>query len=187
MAVARALPDLTRTEDFLAWVWEQDYKFEMIEGRLVMMAGGTRRHATIAGNAFIALRLALSGKGCMPYNSDFLVQVGRANRYYPDVSVACGETRDFTDRPVLIIEVLSPTTQREDLGPKLRNYLRVPGLRYVLYLWQDEVQARLWRSGEGGAAEPEEITDLEATIELPALELRLSMAELYRDVDLPAA
>lgn len=187
MAVARALPDLTRTEDFLTWVWEQDYKFEMIEGRLVMMAGGTRRHATIAGNAFTALRLALSGRACMPFNSDFLVQVGRANRCHPDVSVACGETRDFTDKPVLIIEVLSPTTRREDLGPKLRNYRRVPGLRYVLYLWQDEVRARLWRPAEAPDAEPVDVTDRDATIDLPALELRLLMAELYRDVDLPAA
>src|SRR4051812_13122745 len=119
MAVARALPDLTRTEDFLAWVWEQDYKYEMIEGRLVMMAGGTRRHATIAVNATITLGNRLLGKPCRVFNSDYLVQVARNNRYYPDVSVACGETRDYTDRPVLVVEVLSPTTRREDLGPKL--------------------------------------------------------------------
>ena len=62
MAVARALPDLTRTEDFLAWVWGQDYKFEMIEGRLVMTAGGSRNHSLIAVNVTIALgnRLAAS-------------------------------------------------------------------------------------------------------------------------------
>lgn len=134
MAVARALPDLTRTEDFLAWVWEQDHKHEMIEGRLVMMAGGSRNHATIAVNATIALGTRLAGRPCRPYNSDFLVEGGNQNRYYPDVTVACGETRDFTDKPVLIIEVLSPSTMREDLGPKRRRHLEIPSLRHLLYV-----------------------------------------------------
>jgi Uma2 family endonuclease len=186
MAVARALPDLTRTEDFLAWVWEQDYKYEMIEGRLVMMAGGTRRHAIIAVNATIALGNRLLGKPCRVFNSDYLVQASHNNRYYPDVSVACGETRDYTDRPVLVIEVLSPTTQREDLGAKLRNYLRVPGLRYVLYLWQDQVRARLWRPGQEDGATPQEIDRLDVEIDLPDLGVVLPMTELYRDVEFEA-
>ena len=123
MAAARPIPDLTRTEDFLAWVWGQDHKFEMIEGRLVMMAGGSRNHSRIAVNATVALATRLAGKPCLPYNSDFLVETNGTNRYYPDVTVACGEERDFTDRPVLIIEVLSRSTMREDLGPKRRNTL----------------------------------------------------------------
>ena len=186
MAVARALPDLTRTEDFLGWVWEQDYKHEMIEGRLVMMAGGTRRHATIDVNASALLLAALRGRPCRPYNSDFLVEVDARNRYCPDVSVVCDETRDFRDRPVLAIEVLSPTTQREDLGPKLQNYLKIAGLHYVLYLWQDQPRARLWLPAEDGGAGPRGLTGIDGELDLPALGLKLPMAELYRDVDFPA-
>jgi Uma2 family endonuclease len=146
MSVARALPDLTRTEDFLAWVWGQDYKFEMIEGRLVMMAGGSRNHSTIAVNAAIALGNRLAGGPCRPYNSDFLVEASDRNRYYPDVSVACGETRDFTDRPVLVVEVLSPGTQREDLGPKLQNY---PPLSTSWPTHLKKVETR-WGTTDGG-------------------------------------
>jgi Uma2 family endonuclease len=182
MGGRRALPDISRTEDFLAWIGGQDHKFEMIEGRLVMMAGGSRRHARIAVNTTSALNVRLAGGPCVTYNSDFLVEASGKNRYYPDVSVACGETRDFTDRPVLVVEVLSPDTQREDLGPKLQNYLRMPGLRHLLYLWPDEPRARLWTLDEGGEAEPREIEGLDAVVELPGLGLSLPMAELYRDV-----
>ena len=185
MAAARALPDLTRTEDFLAWVWEQDYKYELIEGRLVMMAGGSRNHSRIAVNATIALGTRLAGQPCLPFSSDFLVEGDSRNRYYPNVTAACGETRDFTDQPVLIIEVLSPTTMREDLGPKRRNYMRIPSLRYLLYLWQDGLKARLYVPSEGSDAPPREFDDLDAAIDLPALGLSLPLRELYRDVVLP--
>jgi Uma2 family endonuclease len=182
MAVARALPDLTRTEDFLDWVWQQDYKFEMIEGRLVMMAGGPRSHATITINVTIALGNGLAGKPCRPYNSDFLLEVDSRNRYYPDATVGCRERRDFTDRPVLVLEVLSPSTQREDLRAKLRNYLRIEGLEYLLYVWQDQPKAHLYSPTQDGGTEPREIRGLDQTIELPALGVRLPMAEIYRDV-----
>lgn len=182
MATARPIPDLTRTEDFLAWAWGQDHKFEMIEGRLVMMAGGSRNHSRIAVNATVALGNRLAGKPCLPYNSDFLVETTGTNRYYPDVTVACGEDRDFTDRPVLIIEALSPSTMRDDLGPKRRNYMRLPSLEYLLYVWQDRVKAWLYLPAEGEDAKPHEYLRLDRTIELPALGVELPMAELYRDV-----
>ncbi|HMR34180.1 MAG TPA: Uma2 family endonuclease [Geminicoccaceae bacterium] len=178
MSAARALPDLTRAEDYLAWVWTQPYKFETILGRIVMMAGGKRNHAIISLNASAGLLSRLAGTGCRAFGSDFLVQIDVNNRYFPDASVACGEMRDFTDRPVMVVEVLSPSTMREDLGPKLSNYLRIPGLRYVLCLWQDEPLARLWEPG----AEPRDIVGLDGIVELPALGIDLPMAELYRDV-----
>lgn len=182
MATARPLPDLSRTEDFLAWVWRQERKYEEINGRLVMMAGGSRNHATIAVNAATALSNRLKPP-CRPYNSDFLVVVADKNRYYPDVSVACGERRDFTDQPVLVIEVLSPRTWREDMGEKLEHYLRSPTLRCVLYLWQDQPRARLWRPAVDGGAEPIQVYGLDQVIDLPELGVALPMAELYRDVD----
>lgn len=178
MSAARALPDIDRVEDYLAWVWSQPYRYETILGRIVMMAGGKRSHARIAVNTSSALNNRLAGQPCETFNSDFLVEIDINNRYFPDASVACGETRDYTDRPVLVVEVLSPSTMREDLGPKLENYLRIPGLRYVLYLWQDQPRARLWQPG----SPPVDIAGTDAVVRLPALGIELPMAELYRDV-----
>ncbi len=183
MTAARSLPDLSRTEDFLAWVWRQERKFEQINGRLVMMAGGSRNHSAIAANAIRALGNRLDGQPYREYTGDFLVVVADQNRYFPDVSVACNERRDFTDRPVMVVEVLSPGTWREDMGEKLANYLRTPSMLYVLYLWQEQPRARLWRPSEDGGAAPSNHFGLDTVLELPALGLTLPFAELYRDVD----
>lgn len=180
---ALALPDIDAVEDYLRWVWEQPYKYETIEGRIVMMAGGSASHARIAVNVTTALATRLAGTRCLTYNSDFLIQAHGRNRYFPDASVACDETRDFTDRPTMVVEVLSPSTMNEDLGPKLANYLRTPGLRYILYLWQDQVRARLWLPDRPNEA-PRELTLLGEAIALPSLGIELPMAELFRDVRL---
>jgi Putative restriction endonuclease len=121
------LPDLATPEAFVAWMETQPRKLEMAGGRLVMMAGGSNPHATIATNTLAALHTRLRGGPCRPYNSDFMVQLGLQDRFYPDASVACGETRDYTDHPVLVVEVLSPTTRRFDLQVKLPAYCEHQG------------------------------------------------------------
>ena len=183
MTAALSLPDLSRTEDFLAWVWRQERKFEQINGRLVMLPGASRNHSAIAVNAIRALGNRLEAQPRRVCNSDFLVVVTDQNRYFPDVSVACNEKRDFTDQPVMVVEVLSPGTHCEDMGEKLANYLRTSSMLYVLYLWQDQPRARLWRPSEDGGASPGNHFGRDTVLELPALDLALPFAELYRDVD----
>ncbi len=178
--MAPHLPDLSTAEAYVRWMADQDRKYEMIAGRLVMMAGCSNAHVTIAGNALSALRGRLRGQPCRPYNSDFLVEVDASSRYYPDVTVACDETRDWTDRPAMVVEVLSPTTQRFDLTIKLDAYQGLPGLLYLLFVWQDQPHARLHHPGEP----PRDIVGLDAMIELPLLGLTLPLAELYEDVPL---
>ncbi|HET6467925.1 MAG TPA: Uma2 family endonuclease [Geminicoccaceae bacterium] len=184
MTTALHLPDLRTPEAFVAWVSEQSSRYEMARGRLVMMAGASNAHVTIALNAAAALRAKLRGTPCRPYTSDFMVEISRSDRYYPDVSVACAETRNFTDRPVLVVEVLSESTERFDREVKLPAYLAKPGLAAILYLAQGEPRAWLWRPGVTPAERPEEITGLEAAIGIEPLGVILVMAELYEDVAL---
>lgn len=177
-------PDLATAEAFVAWMAGQPYKLEMTGGRLVMMAGGSNAHVTISGNVLVALRTRLRGGPCRPFGSDFLVEITPRDRFYPDASVACGETRDYTDRPVLVVEVLSPGTRGFDLRTKLPAYLRKPGLAHVLYLSQDEPRAWLYRPTLPEGDEPLEFAGLAAEVPLPELGIALPMAELYADVEL---
>ena len=183
MSAATVLPELSTAEAFVAWMARQPVRHEMVEGRLVMMAGGSNAHVTIAGNLLVALRNRLRGGPCRPFGSDFMVELDPRNRFYPDVSVACGETRDWTDRPILVAEVLSPATRRFDLSVKLPRYLTCPGLRHVLYLEPDRPLARLWVPGEP-PGDPAIVAGLDARLLLPGLGLELPMAELYEDVAL---
>lgn len=98
--------------------------------------------------------------------------------------MACDERRDFTDRPMLVVEVLSPRTRHEGMGEKLMHYLRSPTFQHVLYLWQDQPRARLWRPALDGGAETLNLCGQDQVIELPELALSLPLAELCRDVDL---
>ena len=161
----------------------QPRKFELIGGRLVMMAGGTRLHAALTASVIVALGRQLLGNRCRVYSSDLVVDLGSRNRFYPDASVVCDETRDWTDRPALVVEVLSETTREDDLGRKLRAYLAAPAIHYVVYLEQDAIRARFW-------AKPEDAVDLEgedAVAEMPRLGLRLELGELYRDLGVGAS
>lgn len=186
MSAALVLPDLTEPEAFVAWMEEQPAKLEMAGGRLVMMAGGTNWHARIAGNTYVALDSRLRGGPCLPFNSDFMVQITPRDRYYPDVSVACHESRNYTDRPVMVVEILSDTTERFDFKTKLPAYLGKPGLTYVLYLSQDGAKAWLYRPGTSDADQPAEFAGLDAEVSLPELGLTLPLAELYRNVTFAA-
>ena len=128
MTAALVLPDLSTAEAFVAWMATRPQKFEMVHSRLVLVTGASNAHVTIAVNVFVALRLALRGQRCRPYNSDFLVEIGPKHRFYPDVSVAYDETRDYSDRPVMVVEVLCENTEQFDYEVKLPAYLAKPGL-----------------------------------------------------------
>ena len=104
------------------------------------MAGGSPRHAEIGGNAYAALHTQLRGKPCRPFNSDLRLEVLETKAtFYPDVSVVCPPLEYSADdayaltNPVVLIEVLSPSTETFDRGAKWAHYQRIPSLRdYVL-------------------------------------------------------
>ena len=191
MSIAQRHAYLT-PEDFLR---DEDcafHKHEYLNGVVYAMAGGTIRHARIAGNIFSALSQKLRGKRCQPFNSDLLTRVQNGNDlrfYYPDVSVVCESNAldaHFQDRPVVIFEVLSESTARLDRGEKRAAYLTIPSLR-VLALVDTEIMAvTLWRrTGESWtqeyAATPEQV------LALPEIECELPLVEIYEGAGLTAS
>ena len=118
--LAPDLQDLARVEDFVAWMERQPVRYEVIDGRLTMMPGGTRLHSRLAVRVVGSLERQLAGQPCEAFNGDFLLDLGPGRRFYPDAMVVCDETRDWTDRPALVVEVLSELTLAYDLGPSSR-------------------------------------------------------------------
>jgi len=111
-------------EDYLSGEEVSDVKHEFLGGVVHAMAGATNRHSIISGNAFGLLFGQLRGKACQPFNSDTKIRIQLPDQtrfYYPDAMVVCvpnPATDRFQDRPVVVIEVLSESTRRTDLGEK---------------------------------------------------------------------
>lgn len=175
-------------EDYLAGEEVSEVKHEYLAGTVHAMAGATIRHNNIAGNSFAFLHGQLRGKSCQPYNSDTKVRIELPDHtrfYYPDAMVVCltnPENDHFQDRPVVIIEVLSESTRRADLGEKRDAYLTIPSLKVLLFVESDSPAVTVYRRKPGGGFASELHTGLESTVPLPEIEAALPLAELYERV-----
>ena len=158
-------------------------------GIIRAMSGGTPDHSGIGANLIIALANALRGKGnrmCRVFNSDLKVHNADGRNTYPDVSVVCGalnfhrRQRDIVTNPILVAEVLSPSTQADDRGDKRRSYQTIPTLRHVLLLAADRPHVEIdTRVGNEGSWESVTVEGGEASITLSGLDLTLTLADLY--------
>jgi Uma2 family endonuclease len=164
---------------------------EFLDGEVFAMAGGSETHNLIAGNVYGELRNAFKGRPCYVYTSDMKVRIESANLgAYPDVMAVCGERlfwdqrRDVIVNPMLIVEVLSESTEAYDRGDKFAYYRTIPSLSAYLLLSQRRMSAELFlRQGDGNwllAA----YSDPQDCIALPALDTRLPLAEVYDKVEL---
>ncbi len=181
-------PDFITVSEYLAGEEVSDTKHEYLDGTVHAMAGATIQHNNIAGNCFGQLYGQLRGKPCQPYNSDTKVRIefpDRTRFYYPDAMVVCQSNPDtdhFQNQPVVIIEVLSDSTRRTDIGEKCHAYLTIPSLKVLLFVEPDSPSVTLHRRLPEGGFSLELHTGIEAVIPLPEIEATLSLADLYERV-----
>ncbi len=177
-------------EEYLTMEETASVKHEYIDGRVFAMTGANRRHNVIAGNIFTALHLFLGDSSCQVYMEAVKARVEAANCfYYPDVMVACDSYEDdeesaYTEEPVLVVEVLSPSTASTDRREKLVNYMRIPTLREYLIIHQRRRKIEVYRKNEDGSWD---VTELGAGEELilgsiPKGRLTIPVDSIYRNV-----
>lgn len=185
-----ALPILRSVEEFLDWEIRQPERYEFVGGVLTMMAGGSENHDLIGSNAIGLLFERLKGGSCRVHGSNLKVRSPARAIMYPDAFVRCGPAvggRAVVDDPVVVIEVLSPTTQQADLTRKRWAFQDIVTLRAILFVAADEPRVELSVRGAGGAWVSTFVTGLDAEVPLDALGLTLPMVELYAGADLDAA
>ncbi len=146
MAKARARSELPRDLDaFVGWHEQQPETFEFVGGTPVMMAPASRAHTMLKGTVFAALRQALAGSGCTAYSDGIEIR-GHGISAIPDVVVSCHPPDLSTPverAPVLIVEIVSPTTALRDRVQKWEAYRRIPSLSHYLLVEQDRRLAEL--------------------------------------------
>lgn len=170
---------------FLAWAEGREGRYELAKGRVVMMTGGSLGHALVVRGLAAALDRCLTGTPWIALTSDFAVRVDTSTVRYPDVVVIekSGKLRDLaTTAPVLIAEVLSPSSVTNDLGDKAAEYLRLESVAAYFVLSQEEPKAWVWvREKSSFPVGAEVIAGLEAVIRITPLSVDLPLAEIYRD------
>ena len=178
----------TSIEEYLEGEQHGDTKHEYLAGQVVAMVGATRTHALIAGSLHAALLPAARRKGCQLFMADMKVRIDHADEsyfYYPDVVLSCA-TADkhplYTALPCLIVEVLSPSTERIDTREKLFAYRLLPSLREYLLLRQDRVQADLYQLGDGGRWQHQVLHQPDDVLALRCLDAAVSLRDVYADV-----
>ncbi len=187
MSEARRRADWT-WEAYLAWEAEQPTKYELVDGEVYAMGGGTSAHDIICNNLRGELRTKLRGKPCRMQGPDFKIKAGRNGRY-PDALIDCGRFvpgSQVAQEPVAVFEVLSRSTAWIDQGKKLRDYEATPSVRTYALINQDEMRALVYvRDADGrlGIHNARDLEGPEAQIEIPELDVVLPFSDLYEGVE----
>jgi Uma2 family endonuclease len=178
-------------EEYLALERESEVKYEYWDGEIFAMSGGTLAHDVIMVNAGNHLQALLMDKSCRFFSNNMQIKVPAAPPYrYADGSVVCGKIEverfngaDLLINPVLIIEVLSPSTEAYDRGDKFTYYKSIPSFREYLLIAQHRPHITHYVKSENGRWDYEEANDLEATIYLTTVECTLALSEVYANVE----
>jgi Uma2 family endonuclease len=178
-------------DEFLHWEDGTDTRYELIDGFPVAMAPPAEAHRILAMRLGSRIDAALAGR--RPCNAQIepgVVRPDRADSYFvPDIAVTCQPNepgRQAMVDPILIVEILSASTERSDRRLKMPAYQRIESVREILLIDADSYHAELYRR-ENKHWGIELVLGAEAKLYLSSVDLRITMCELYEGIVIPAA
>ncbi len=178
-------------EDYLTMEEVSPVKHEYFDGEIFQMAGASERHNNIAGNIYGELYNQLKKRPCKVYQNDMRLYIEKEGIYtYPDVMVICGEPEikkykslDNILNPVLIIEVLSPSTADYDKGAKFEQYRTIESFEEYLLVSQDAKQITRYSKQKDGSWILMDFIGDKTTFKLGSIECALTMEDIYNKVN----
>ena len=189
MKAILSLPRRSTYADYLAAEQTSESRLELIDGVIVAMAGGSNEHNAIAGR-FAGVFSARVPPGCLYYTPDQRFWIAATARgRYSDGFVICGKPvnpahdAQATTNPVLVVEVLSPSSEGDDDGEKRRDFQSLESLQAYVIAAQDARWVKVYRRSERGAwrEQPDVYRDGES-FELPILTRTVSVADIYEGI-----
>jgi Uma2 family endonuclease len=171
-------------DEFLAWEETQELRWEFDGFAPMAMTGGTAAHSAIQLNLYLAVGGRLRGRACRIYTADLKVQVAGSIRYldgFVVCSLVLGSTLVVTD-PVVVFEVLSPSTASIDFGAKNEEYRDTPSIQRYVMLAQDQQRATVFERIDGDWVG--HIMSGETLLRMPEIGIEVPLAELYTGVEL---
>lgn len=171
-----ALPkDKITVDQYLAWAAEQPGRYELVDGRVVAMSPEAAGHAERKAAVHAALLAAVrrSGVRCHVLPDGMTVRIDAMTAYEPDALVYCGAKLAAAavevPSPVIVVEVLSPSTRHIDLSAKLADYFRLPDLAHYLIVDPDKPRVIHHARAEGGAILTRIASEGEIRLEPPGI------------------
>ena len=186
MKAVLSLPHRATYADYLAAQQNSESRLELIDGVIVAMAGGSDEHNAIASR-FAGLFMARVPRGCLSYTPDQRFWISAAGRgRYSDGSIICGKPEhpahdhQATTNPLVVVEVLSPSSEGDDAGDKRRDFQSLASLEAYVLAAQDTRCVKVYRRTERGAwrDQPDVYRDGER-FELPRLTRAITVDEVY--------
>lgn len=185
-------------DEYLVYERESPDRHEWLDGLIYAMAGESPEHSLICANVIAVLNTRLRGKPCAVYSPNMKVysrlpkEIGRKGLFsYPDATVVCGQPifhdqhRDVLVNPQVVIEVLSPTTERYDRGRKFLRYQQNSSLTDYVLVAQDYLSVQHYvRQGKGNWLYSA-TAELTANVFLNSLGIELPLAEIYDRIEFP--
>lgn len=176
-------------DEYLQLEREADYKSEYFKGQIFARAGASPEHVLIVSNVVTQLNLQLRENPCTVYSTDLRVRVSHTGVYtYPDVVVICDELqfaddeKDTVLNPILIVEVLSPSTKDYDRGEKFEHYHTLTSLREYILIAQDKHHVEQFVRQPDNRWLLSETNQLDGVLELDSIGCSLALNEIYDKV-----
>jgi Uma2 family endonuclease len=162
-------------------------KHEFYQGEIFAMAGGSFNHSAIGVNIITSLKTKLRGKSCQPTNSDMRVETPDSLITYPDATIFCGEPELSENQcsllnPIVIIEVLSPSTRAYDQGNKFLLYRSIPSFRDYLLIDSEKFHIQHFRKVDNNEWILHDYFSVSDKIYFNSIQESISMAEIYEGI-----
>ncbi|MCH5599669.1 Uma2 family endonuclease [Niabella ginsengisoli] len=179
--------------EYLEMEKASDEKHEFFNGEVFAMAGAGRRHNVISSKLMGELYIRLKDSDCLPFGSDLRLHIPENTLFtYPDISIICGditpsnEDEDTAILPVVLIEILSPSTKNYDRGGKFKLYRDIPSLKEYLLVDSESVNIEAFRLNASEHWELEEYKTLNSSLNIKALDISIGLTEIYNGTGLSA-
>lgn len=164
-------------------------KHEYFKGELVAMAGASLAHNRIVSNVIRKVGNLLEGTGCEILPSDLRISISSEQTFtYPDASIICGEPQMLDDRfdtiknPMVIFEVVSPSTENNDRGRKFFFYMQIPAFKEYILINSTNIHITAGRKQADGSWKFEEIKDMDSDLLINSIGHNVPLKEIYASV-----
>jgi len=183
---------LVSPEEYLRREREAEERHEYDNGRIYAMAGDSPNHSRLCFSMAGLVSAQLKGRQCEGFSPNMKIGISAAGRFvYPDLSVVCGRPlfhdapKDVLINPKVIVEVLSPSTEKHDRTTKFFAYEQIESLTDYLLVSQDRPLVEHFSRQPGGQWLYTSYKDLSATVHLSSIDCQLPLAEIYDRVEFP--